>query len=285
MLDFGGRSFFFYHNGALPGGGSYKRSVCIEEFTYNADGSIPAIPPTDGGVTEGVGNLSPFDTVQAETICWESGIKTAPCSEGGIMVESINNGDYIKVEGADFDDGADTFEVRVASGGNGGAIELRLDSEDGALAGTCEVEGTGGWEQWTTVECSVSEVSGIHDLYLKFTGGSGDLFNCNWWRFSPVPVGIQRSFAGALPAMERPVVSYDPLQRRVAVDYAMQRPGMVKITLYDQHGRTVAVIDNGKWSAGYTRAVWNAEKLSGGIYIWKMVVDGRNRASGNVIAY
>jgi len=30
----------------------------------------------------------------------------------------------------------------------------------------------------------VSGVSGTHDLYLKFTGGSGYLFNINWWKFT-----------------------------------------------------------------------------------------------------
>ena len=55
VCDFGGNSYFFYHNGALPGGGSYKRSVCIEKFTYNADGTIPTINGTTGGVTTGVG--------------------------------------------------------------------------------------------------------------------------------------------------------------------------------------------------------------------------------------
>jgi hypothetical protein len=27
-------------------------------------------------------------------------------------------------------------------------------------------------------------VSGVHDLYLKFTGGSGYLMNFNWWKFT-----------------------------------------------------------------------------------------------------
>ncbi len=40
VVDFGGKSLFFYHNGALPGGGGYKRSVSVEEFTYGAGGSI-----------------------------------------------------------------------------------------------------------------------------------------------------------------------------------------------------------------------------------------------------
>ncbi|MBN2196752.1 MAG: glycoside hydrolase family 43 protein, partial [Polyangiaceae bacterium] len=43
VVDYKGHSYLFYHNGALPGGGSFKRSVCVEEFTYGADGSIPAL--------------------------------------------------------------------------------------------------------------------------------------------------------------------------------------------------------------------------------------------------
>ena len=41
IVDYKGHSYFFYHNSALPGGNNYKRSVCVEEFTYGADGSIP----------------------------------------------------------------------------------------------------------------------------------------------------------------------------------------------------------------------------------------------------
>ena len=285
MLDFGGRSFFYYHNGKLPGGGSYKRSVCIEEFTYNADGSIPKIPATTDGVTAGVSNLNPYDTTQAETICWESGIKTAPCSEGGIMVNSIGNGDYIKVEGVNFEDGAKTFEARVACGGSGGAIELRLDGQSGTLVGTCNVEGTGGQDAWTTVACGVSEVSGIHDFYLRFTGGSGDLFNFNWWKFSPVPVGIGQPGTIGTAATVCPGISYDPVRRLLTIVYSMHRSGLVRITLYDQHGRQVALLDNGTRSAGWHRAALNASNIPAGIYLWSMTIDGCNETVGNIVAY
>ena len=49
VVDYKGHSYFFYHNGALPGGGGYKRSVCVEEFTYGADGSIPDVTMTTTG--------------------------------------------------------------------------------------------------------------------------------------------------------------------------------------------------------------------------------------------
>ncbi len=53
----------------------------------------------------------------------------------------------------------------------------------GTQIGTCAVPGTGGWQTWITQSCPVSGAVGIHDLYLKFTGGSGYLFNINWWQF------------------------------------------------------------------------------------------------------
>jgi arabinoxylan arabinofuranohydrolase len=182
VIDYKGNSYFFYHNGALPGGGSYRRSVCVEQFKYNADGGIPTVPWTTAGPPQ-VGNLNPFVATEAETICRESGVETENCSEGGIDVCNIENGDYIKVKGVDFGSGATSFEARVASATGGGNIELRLDSPTGTLVGTCAVSGTGGWQTWVTKSCNVSGATGVHDLYLKFTGGSGYLFNFNWWKF------------------------------------------------------------------------------------------------------
>ena len=184
VVDYNGKSYFFYHNAALPGGGSYKRSVCVEEFTYNADGSIPTLKMTTTGPTA-VANLNPYVQTEAETIAWSSGLKTEVCSEGGMDVTSINNGDYIKVKSVDFGTGAVSFDARVASASSGGSIELRLDSATGTLVGTCAVSGTGGLQTWATKSCVVSGATGNHDLYLKFTGGSGDLFNFNWWKFTP----------------------------------------------------------------------------------------------------
>ena len=43
IVDFKGHSYFFYHNDALPGGHSYCRSVCVEEFVYGSDGTIPEL--------------------------------------------------------------------------------------------------------------------------------------------------------------------------------------------------------------------------------------------------
>ncbi|WP_461033046.1 carbohydrate-binding protein [Streptomyces mayteni] len=96
----------------------------------------------------------------------------------------IDNGDWLKVKGAAFGTGASSFTARVASAAGGGTIEVRLDSATGPRAGTCDVPGTGGWQTWTTVSCPVTGATGTRDLYLRFTGGSGSLFNVNWWQFT-----------------------------------------------------------------------------------------------------
>jgi hypothetical protein len=90
--------------------------------------------------------------------------------------------------GVDFGSGAKSFDARVASANNGGNIELHLDSPTGTLIGTCSVQGSGGWQSWVTKSCNVNGASGVHDLYLKFTGGSGYLFNVNWWKFNSTAV-------------------------------------------------------------------------------------------------
>ncbi|WP_437805655.1 glycoside hydrolase family 43 protein [Sorangium sp. So ce1078] len=185
VIDYKGNSYFFYHNGALPGGGGFRRSTAVEQFTFNADGTFPTIKMSQAGAP-GVGNLNPYVMTEAETIAWESGVETEACSEGGINVTSIENGDYIKVKGVDFGTGAVSFDARVASATSGGSIELRLDSTTGTLVGTCAVQGTGGPQTWATTSCAVDGATGIHDLYLKFTGGGGPLFNLNWWKFTPL---------------------------------------------------------------------------------------------------
>ncbi|MDP4182212.1 MAG: family 43 glycosylhydrolase [Bacillota bacterium] len=183
IVDYNGNSYFVYHNGALPGGGGYHRSVCIEQFKYNSDGTIPQFNMTKTGPNQ-IGNLNPYNQTEAETICWGSGVESEKCSEGGMDVCNIENGDNIKVKGVNFGNGAISFDARVASAASGGNIELRLDSVTGTLIGTCAVSGTGGLQTWTTKSCKVTGATGIHDLYLKFTGGSGSLFNFNWWKFS-----------------------------------------------------------------------------------------------------
>lgn len=189
IASFGGNWYIVYHNraAALANGLSnsdavYKRSLCIDAINYAADGSIQQTTPTTDGLTQ-LKNLDPFKRVEAETFAQSAGVTTEVCAEGGLDVTSITNGSWLRLRGVNFGAGATAFYARVASATSGGNIELRLDGTNGTLVGTCAVPVTSGAQAWTTVSASVSGASGVHDLYLKFTGGAGNLFNLNWWQF------------------------------------------------------------------------------------------------------
>ncbi|MCL6592046.1 MAG: cellulase family glycosylhydrolase [Firmicutes bacterium] len=147
---------------------------------------------------------SAFSQIEAESYNSQSGVQTESCGEGGQNIGYIENGDYVVYNNIDFGSGATGFEARVASNTSGGNIEIRLDSPSGTLVGTCSVSGTGGWQTWTTRTCTVSGASGAHNLILRFTGGSGYLFNVNWFKFTnqtvtstptttPIPTPSQRA--------------------------------------------------------------------------------------------
>ena len=183
VADFKGHSYFFYHTGKLPQGGGFGRSVAVEEFKYNADGSFPTILPTDEGVKP-VGEFNPYRKVESETMAFSKGIKTEQNDEVGVYVSDIHNGDYIKLQNVCFCNKLPrTFTARVASGLRGGQIEVRIDSIKGKLACKLEVPATGGWEKWQTLTADFTElVKGRHDLYLVFKGRKGPkLFNFDWW--------------------------------------------------------------------------------------------------------
>lgn len=135
-----------------------------------------------------------FARIEAESYSSQSGVQDVTCDEGTGAVGYVENGDYTVYKNMNFDDNAVGFVARTSSAENVGTIEVRLDSITGPLVGTCQVASTGGWQVFTDSKCDISGISGTHDVYLKYTGGSGYLFNINWFKFikeeiSPVITG------------------------------------------------------------------------------------------------
>jgi hypothetical protein len=218
VADYKGHSYFFYHTGKLPNGGGFGRSVAVEEFKYNADGSFPTIMPTDEGVKP-IAKFDPYRKVEAETMAFSKGIKTEQNDEVGVYVTDIHNGDYIKLQAVHLCYKTPrTFTARVASGLRGGQIEIRLDSVGGQLLGTLDVPGTGGWEKWQTITTDLAALdsypSRLHtrDLYLVFKGRKGPkLFNFDWWEMRGIEQVNMPLFQTKYTADPSPLVIGDTL--------------------------------------------------------------------------
>ncbi|MEO5711909.1 MAG: glycoside hydrolase family 43 protein [Luteolibacter sp.] len=186
-FKFKDRWYHVYHNrivakeAGIPTG--FRRNIAIEEMEYADNGDVKKVEYTTNGVKQ-IGHLDPFVKAEGETTCAQKGIETETCSEGGMNLTSIDNGDWVKVSGVDFSKrSAKKFNARVASDGSGGTIELRLGGPDGKLIGTCKVEPTGGSQKWKSVSCEISGAAGVEDLCLRFTGGDKSLFNLDCWKF------------------------------------------------------------------------------------------------------
>jgi arabinoxylan arabinofuranohydrolase len=187
QFEFQGRWYHVCHNrvvakqAGIPT--AFRRNLAIEEFSFNDDRLIKKVTFTTNGVAQ-LGQLNPYVRVEGETFQAQSGVETEPCRAGGMNLTDLNNGDWVRIVGVDFGTkGAKKFNAHVASAGKGGSIELRLGALDGKLIGTCKVETTGDQQAWKEVSAEVSGATGVQDLYLKFTGGEGALFNLDFWKF------------------------------------------------------------------------------------------------------
>lgn len=51
VIDFNGKTYFIYHNGALPHGSGFRRSVCIDELKFDENGYVYPVTETSIGLT------------------------------------------------------------------------------------------------------------------------------------------------------------------------------------------------------------------------------------------
>ncbi len=104
----------------------------------------------------------------------------------GREIGFIRNGSWVCYNNWDFGAGAKYFEVTPGSwgGGSGGTLEVRLGSATGTLVGTASISAP-----FSRNEITLSQtVSGVKDLYLRFVGGRGYLYNIKNFRFSSLPM-------------------------------------------------------------------------------------------------
>ena len=211
--QFKGHDYFFYHTGKLPGGGGFGRSVAVEEFAFNPDGTFPTILPTDQGVKP-IGTLNPYQRVEAETMAFSKGIKSEWNDETGVYISDTHEGDYIKLQAVNFGKKVPrTFTARVASALRGGAIEVRIDSLGGKTIARLEVGHTGGWENWKEEVADLQvPVEGIHDLYFVFRGRKGvKIMNFDWWKFRGIEECNMPLFTTKYTADPSPLVVGDTM--------------------------------------------------------------------------
>lgn len=188
IMDYKGKSYVFglnYDLLKLETNTHYeRRSVSVAEMHYHEDGTIQEVPYWADTKLEQIGTFNPFRKVEAETMAWGYGLKTAPNADKSLSVVDVNNGEYICVRGVNFGKNkARRFEVSALPL-EGGNLKIRLDVPDGKIVGNVNIPQGNETSKYELYSCEVNAVSGIHDLYLSFEGENNkDLFELDYWKF------------------------------------------------------------------------------------------------------
>ncbi|MDX9752704.1 MAG: carbohydrate-binding protein [bacterium] len=121
------------------------------------------------------GNRARPVSINAADYTAQKGVQTAQCFEGGSCVAEIRHGAWTQYTDLNVGSEKNQIELRVASGMDGGVVELRLDTPKGRLLGSAPVPNTGGWQAWTSVTVPIEPIAGQQTICLVFTRDSSSL--------------------------------------------------------------------------------------------------------------
>lgn len=130
-----------------------------------------------------------IEAEQRDQASGDEEVVSLPAS-GERAVGDLQSGDWIKFLNMDFSGGAQHLVFEAASGGDGGTVEVRIDSPTGTKLTEVAVTNTGGWDQFEVFRGSFTERSDTKSLYFVFKGGSGDLMIMDWFAVSHDPIQL-----------------------------------------------------------------------------------------------
>ncbi|MEJ2545098.1 MAG: family 43 glycosylhydrolase [Calditrichaceae bacterium] len=197
-------------------------------------------------------------------------------------LSGITNDDWAMYAGVEFGGSTEypkipvSFGVVASSDNSGGMIEVWLDSIDtGTKVSECQIDSTGGWNNYRVFSSEMESVSGTHDVYLKFVGSDGgDLFRIQFFRFlteGDSITSINKNVARSKPQDFGLKQNYpNPFNPTTRIDFSLPKAGKVELILYNQIGQKIRTIAEGEYSAGVHQIDFFADNLASGIYYYEL---------------
>ena len=183
---------------------AFHRSVSVDEFYYNGDGTMKELTFTKEGPKQ-IENFDPYDWYPALTSSKQKGVRSRSNWTPGKVAEHLllplsTKESWIRVSGVDFGDAATGFVVQAASAADGNKIEIHTGSATGTLAGTCTLKNTGNKSTFAENSCEVSGLKGIvEQVFLVFKGSQDSTMAIKAWGFEgsgTTPPTPQSAFGG-----------------------------------------------------------------------------------------
>jgi hypothetical protein len=183
---------------------AFHRSVSVDEFFYNNDGTMKELTFTKEGPKQ-IENFDPYDWYPALTSSKQKGIRSRSNWTPGKVAEHLllplsTKESWIRVSGVDFGTAATGFVVQAASTADGDKVEIHTGSATGTLAGTCTLKNTGNKNTFAENSCEVTGLKGIvEQVFLVFKGSRDSTMAIKAWGFEgsgTTPPEPQKPFGG-----------------------------------------------------------------------------------------
>ena len=173
--------FYIVNDKSLPGRHTAFRETCISYVHYRDNGEIDPVRLDRTGVGQ-------YDATQprieAEDFFKGEHIDVRESPAGGFDVRGLNTSSRLVYPNVRNLPEHATLTCRAASGhATGGTIEVRENTADGRLLGTCAIPNTGGWNSYQTLSCTLKNEAGTKSLCLVFKGEAGELLRLDWLHF------------------------------------------------------------------------------------------------------
>jgi hypothetical protein len=170
ILDYKGQWYLFYHDKDLSPSFDKNRAIRADKLFFEADGTIRKVIPT----LRGVGLVDAKGPIQIDrhSVTSDEGIAVSFLDEAnphaGWKTTFSGAQSWVRFNEVDFGRGArKTIDVRAKALG-GGALEIRLDGQDGPVIGRVEV---GAGTEWKTASGAAKSIpAGVHDLVVTQVG-------------------------------------------------------------------------------------------------------------------
>ena len=163
------------------------RSVSIDELTWSGD-KMNKLTFTREGPKQ-IKNFDPYNTYKALTSSKQRNVRSRTDWTKGkpvvhVLTPLATKESWIRVSGVDFGNGAENLRVKAASVADGNKIEIHKGSVSGALAGTCALTKTSGWQDYVDNDCEMSGLTGVVDeLFFVFKGSKDSTMGVLEWEF------------------------------------------------------------------------------------------------------
>ena len=221
--------------------------------------------------------------ILAECPANQNGTTRLVQSEGISVLDNIQNNDWALYAGVEFgnaDDypkNSDSLKITASCLSTGGTVEVWLDSIDtGNKIAVCNISTTGSWNIFKTFTSNiVSSVSGNHDVYLKFIGtGTDKLFQLQSLYF--IDKYFPETSVEKLP-LDNILYNYsleqnypNPFNPSTTISFTLAKASSVKLSVYNLLGQKVVTLIDGSMNTGHKSVVFDASKLSSGVYLYSL---------------